>query len=70
MILTLIYLLKQNITNIGYQHYTHAHKTVMIVAERFFWLVTTYVICERLSVMQRHPESVKAKFVLKILRTP
>ena len=35
-----------------------------------FLLVFTYVVCERLSVMQRHPESVKAKFVLKILRTP
>ena len=35
-----------------------------------FLLVSTYVVCERLSVMQRHPESVKAKCVLKILRTP
>ena len=36
----------------------------------YSWLVSTYVVCERLSVMQRHPESGKAKFVLKILRTP
>ena len=33
-------------------------------------LVSTYVVCDRLSVMQRHTESGKANFVLKILRTP
>ena len=38
--------------------------------EEMFSLVSTHVVCERLSVMQRHPESGKAKFVLKILRTP
>ena len=33
-------------------------------------LVFTYVVCERLSVMQRLPESGKAEFVLKLGRTP
>ena len=33
-------------------------------------LVSTYVVCERLSVMQRHTESVKANFVLKFLSLP
>ena len=33
-------------------------------------LVPTYVVCERLSVMQRLPESGKADFVLKLDRTP
>ena len=33
-------------------------------------LVSTYVVCERLSAMQGLPESSKAKFVLKLARTP
>ena len=36
----------------------------------FLLLVSTYVVCERLSVMQRHTESVMANFVLKILNLP
>ena len=36
----------------------------------FLLLVSTYVVCERLSVMQRLPESDKAKFVLKFLTAP
>ena len=45
---------------------------------KWFWCVflcmetifSLHVVCERLSVMQRLPESGKAKFVLKFLRTP
>ena len=48
-----------------------------IVARLWSWhvvaatvsLVSTYVVCKRLSLMQRLPESGKAKFVLKFLRT-
>ena len=38
--------------------------------EEVVLLVSTYVVCERLSVMQRPTESVKANFVLKILTLP
>ena len=38
--------------------------------EEVVLLVSTYVVCERLSVMQRRTESVKANFVLKILTLP
>ena len=37
---------------------------------KMIFLVSTYVVCDRLSVMQRLPESGKANFVLKLARTP
>ena len=42
----------------------------MKVTGEYFLLVSTYVVWERLSVMQKYTESLMANFVLKILSLP